>query len=124
MHIVDGENDCNIIGLPRAAGPTFPSLIWGSKLFLEYMREELKVDPWAEGNPGEGDGNPLKYSGLENLGQRSLANYSTYGPRESDTAEHTHTCTHREQSRNLMCGSNQSSLKRKPVLNTHWKDSC
>ena len=66
------------------------------------MREELRV--WflgQERSPGEGDGNPLQCSYLENLGQRSLVGYSTCGPRELDTAEHTHTCTHREQSREL-----------------------
>jgi len=39
-------------------------------------------------SPGEGHGNPLQYSCLENPhGQRSLAGYSPYGCRESDTTQ-------------------------------------
>ena len=41
-------------------------------------------------SPGEGNGNPLQYSCLEN-GQRSPAGYSPWGHRESDTTEHKHT---------------------------------
>ena len=38
--------------------------------------------------PGEGNGNPLQYSCLENPhGQRSLADYSPQGHKESDTTE-------------------------------------
>ena len=37
---------------------------------------------------GEGNGNPLQYSCLENAhGQRSLADYSPWGHKESDTTE-------------------------------------
>ena len=40
-------------------------------------------------------GNPLQYSCLENPhGQSSLAGYSLWGPKESDTAEVTYTHTH------------------------------
>ena len=43
-------------------------------------------------SPGEGNGNPLQYSCLENPhGQRSLAGYSPWGCKEWDTNEHTHT---------------------------------
>ena len=43
-------------------------------------------------SPGEGNGNPLKYSCLENPGQRghgqrSLVGYSLWGLKDSDTAE-------------------------------------
>ena len=39
-------------------------------------------------SPGGGHGNPLQYSCLENShGQRSLAGYSPWGPRESDVTE-------------------------------------
>ena len=43
--------------------------------------------------PGGGHGNPLQYSCLENPhGQRSLAGYSPWGCKESDTTKHlTHT---------------------------------
>ena len=39
-------------------------------------------------SPGEGNGNPLQYSCLENPhGQRSLVGYSPWGRKESDTTE-------------------------------------
>ena len=41
-----------------------------------------------EDPPGGGHGNPLQYSCLKNPhGQRSLAGYSPWGLRESDTTE-------------------------------------
>ena len=43
-------------------------------------------------SPGEGNGNPLQYSCLENPhGQSSLAGYSPLGCKESDTTEHLST---------------------------------
>ena len=44
-------------------------------------------------SPGEGNGNPLQHSCLGNPmdRERSLAGYSPWGHRESDTTEHTHT---------------------------------
>ena len=42
--------------------------------------------------PGVGNGNPLQYSCLCPIGQRSLASYSPWGCKESDTTERlTHT---------------------------------
>ena len=42
--------------------------------------------------PGEGHGNPLKYSCLENPhGQRSLVGYHPRGHKELDTTETKHT---------------------------------
>ena len=41
-------------------------------------------------NPGEGNGNPLQYSGLKNpmdRGQKSLTGYSPQVHKESDTTE-------------------------------------
>ena len=38
---------------------------------------------------GEGNDNSLRYSCLENSRQRSLAGYSPWGCKESDTIEHT-----------------------------------
>ena len=35
-------------------------------------------------SPGEGNGNPLQYAGLESHGQRSLVGYSSWGHKESD----------------------------------------
>ena len=57
-----------------------------------------KESAWNAGNPGSipgsgrspggGHGNPLQYSGLENPhGQRSMAGYSPWGHKESDTTE-------------------------------------
>ena len=41
-------------------------------------------------SPGEGNGNPLQYSCLENPhGQRSVVGYSSWGPTESDMTEAT-----------------------------------
>ena len=48
-------------------------------------------------SPGEGNGNPLQYSCLENLhGQRSLVGHSSRGQKESDRTEQlrTHTSIH------------------------------
>ena len=43
---------------------------------------------------GEGHGNPLQYSCLENPhGQRSLVCYSSWGHKESDTTEQLSTCS-------------------------------
>ena len=52
--------------------------------------------PGLGGSLGEGNGNPLQYSCLENPpGQRSLAGYSSWGHKELDTTEATdHTRTH------------------------------
>ena len=36
---------------------------------------------------GEGNGSPLQYSFLENPGKRSLAGYSSWSHKESDTTE-------------------------------------
>ena len=45
------------------------------------------IPGWGR-SPGEGSGNPLQYSCLENPhGQRSLAGYSSWGCKESDTTE-------------------------------------
>ena len=45
-----------------------------------------------EDPPGEGNGNPLQYSCLENPidGQRSLVGYSPWGPNDLDTTEQLH----------------------------------
>ena len=40
-------------------------------------------------SPGEGNGNPLQYSCLENPMDRSLVGYSPQGCKESDTTEET-----------------------------------
>ena len=57
---------------------------------------DLGLIPGLGRSPGGGRGNPLQCSCLENPhGQRSLADYSQWGHKESDTTErlgaHTHT---------------------------------
>ena len=50
--------------------------------------EDLGSIPELGRSTGEGHGNPLQYSCLENPhGQRSLADYSPRGRKELDTAE-------------------------------------
>ena len=49
---------------------------------------DLDSIPGLERSPGGGQGNPLQYSCLENPhGQRSLAGYSPWDCKESDTTE-------------------------------------
>ena len=56
---------------------------------------DLGLIPGLGRSPGGGHGNPLQHSCLENPhGQRSLAGYSPWGRKESDTTEQlslTHT---------------------------------
>ena len=48
--------------------------------------------PGSGRSSGVGSGNPVQCSCLEKShGQRSLAGYSSWGGKESDTTEHTHT---------------------------------
>ena len=49
--------------------------------------------PESGRSPGDGNGNPLTLVFLlgKSHGQRSLAGYRPWGPKESDTVEHTHT---------------------------------
>ena len=54
--------------------------------------------------PGEGQGNPLQYSCQKNPhGQRSLAGYSPWGRKESDTAERLSTAHTRDGCRTVYC---------------------
>ena len=47
--------------------------------------------PGSGRSPGEGHGNPLQYSWPgESHGQNSLAGYSPWGRKASDTTEHTY----------------------------------
>ena len=51
------------------------------------VRDAGLIPRWGR-SPGGGHGNPLQYSCLENPhGQRSLAGYSPWGRKESDTTE-------------------------------------
>ena len=52
------------------------------RIFLQCVKP--KFDPWVGKIPGEGNGNPLQYSCLENPMDRG-AWYSPWGHKESDT---------------------------------------
>ena len=52
------------------------------------MLRDPGLIPGSGRSPGEGHGNPLQYSCLENP-QRSLAAYSPWGDKESDMTEAT-----------------------------------
>ena len=49
--------------------------------------EDLGLIPGSGRSPGEGHGNPLRYSRLENSMDRSLSGYSPWGCKKSDTSE-------------------------------------
>ena len=54
----------------------------------EMQTGDMGSIPGAGRSPGEGHGNPLQYSCLENSnGQRSLAGYTPWGHKESDMTE-------------------------------------
>ena len=80
-----------------------PSSSWASRVAL--VVKSLPADagdarnlgsiPGLGRSPGEGTGNPFQYSCLENPhGQRSLAGYSPWVRKESETAERFSTCAH------------------------------
>ena len=48
---------------------------------------DLGSIPGSGRSPGEGNGNPLQYSGLENSMERSLSGYSLWGHKDLDTTE-------------------------------------
>ena len=49
---------------------------------------DLGLIPGSGRSPGEGNGNPVHYSGLENpCGQRSLAGYSLWGHRVTQLSD-------------------------------------
>ena len=55
---------------------------------------DLGLIPGSGRSPGEGNGNPLQYSCLENSTDRSLIGYSPWGRKESDTTEGFHFHCH------------------------------
>ena len=56
---------------------------------------DLGLIPGLGRSPGEGNGNPLQYSCLENPhGQRNLAGYSLWGCEEQDTTERLSMASH------------------------------
>ena len=64
------------------------ALMLGSVLRIFLQCRRPRFDSWVGKIPGEGNGNPLQYSCLENpVGQRSLVGYSPWDHKESDTTE-------------------------------------
>ena len=53
-----------------------------------------EFDTWVRRSPGEGNGNPLQYSCLENSMDRSLVGYRPWGCKESDMTYRARTHTH------------------------------
>ena len=87
--------------------------------------------PGSGRSSGEGKGNPLQYSCLENpQGQRSLVGYSPWGRKELDTTERL-TCSHHSLSKpvlsfshslhSCLCASGPPSSLR--ALSSHWSSS-
>ena len=62
------------------------SSILGASLVAQTVKREPGSIPGFGRSLGDGHGNPLQYSCLENC-QRSLAGYSPHGHKESDTTE-------------------------------------
>ena len=89
------------LGWRRERLPTLVFLgISGSsdgKEFACNLADVGSIPGWGR-YPGEGNGNPLQYSGLENPhGQRSLVGCSPWGRKESDMTERLSTHTVDEQ---------------------------
>ena len=64
---------------------------WLRQQRIHLQCGRCRFDSWLERSPGGAYGNPLQYSCLENpLGQSSLAGYSPWGRKESDTIEWLH----------------------------------
>ena len=75
---------CNILGFPGGSDGKESACSAG----------DLGSIPGSGRSPGEGNGNPLQYSCLENHhGQRSLVGYNPWGCKELDTVEQLSTVT-------------------------------
>ena len=57
--------------------------------------QETRIRSLCRRSPGEGNGNPLKYSCLENPMDRGASSAVVHGLANSNTIEHTHTHTNR-----------------------------
>ena len=74
---------------------TLTGLSWWLRAEFACNAGDLGSIPGSGRTPGEGHGNPLQYSCLENShGQRSLEGYSPWGCNESDMTEQLSTHTH------------------------------
>ena len=113
---VGKESACNAGGpgsIPGSGrspeeGIGYPLQYFGASLRAQMVKNPPAIEPAGDlgsipslgRSPGGGHDNPLQYSCLENpLGQRSLAGYSPWDRKESDTTErlsltHSPTCMH------------------------------
>ena len=93
---------CLVAGLPIVVvvvavvvGPPLPSCS-GKEFTCQCRRcSRLRFDPWVGKNPLEEE--IATHSSIpagKIPWKRSLVGYSLWGPKESDTTEHTHTHTH------------------------------
>ena len=74
---------------------------------------DLGLIPGLGRSPGGGKGSPLQYSCLENPhGQRSLAGYSLWGCKESDTTERLSTALFTILERSGACQATQGSMRK------------
>ena len=62
---------------------------------------DVGLIPELRRSPGEGNGNPLRYSCLKIPWTEEAGSYSPQGLKESDTTEHTHTHTHTPHSQKI-----------------------
>ena len=76
----------------------FPGVLAGKESACN--EGDLGSIPGLGRSPGGGHGNPLQFSGLENLhGQRSLVGYNPWGRKELDMTERLGTHIEEESSR-------------------------
>ena len=83
----EGSDNVLLIFVPYV--PT--SLVAQMVKVSAYNAGDLGSIPGLGRSPGEGNGNPLQYSCLENSMDRGVRQVTVYGVAESDMTEHTHT---------------------------------
>ena len=77
-----------LMGFPGGSGVKNPPVNAGDSRDVGFIPGSGRI-------PGEGNGNPLQYSCLENSVDRgALLGYSPWGCKKSDMTENTHTYTH------------------------------
>ena len=76
-------------GMDHGANMDFPGGLVAKNLCANAGdARDVSLIPGLGSSPGERTGYPLQYSGRENPhGQRSMAGYSPWGPKESDTTK-------------------------------------
>ena len=84
------QSSCPPRGVSQRSLSTFllESTLFHPDIGQYVVSGDVGLIPGSGRSPGEGTGNPLQYSCLENPhGQRSLEDCSPWGCRESDTTE-------------------------------------